>query len=72
MEELARGRGGGALVRALRFWPDTRKMISDVVGFAGSNHGTTNLGACVKGLANVATQDVRPLDVYEHLADRHG
>src|SRR5256714_13141704 len=26
---------------ALRFWPDTRAMVDDVIGFAPSNHGTT-------------------------------
>jgi hypothetical protein len=36
----------------LRFWPDTRKMVKDVIGMAGSNHGTLdsallcNLPAC--------------------------
>jgi Alpha/beta hydrolase family len=33
---------GGMLPRwALRFWPDTRKLVDDVIGFAPSNHGTT-------------------------------
>ncbi|MDX6617122.1 MAG: hypothetical protein QOD60_2213 [Solirubrobacterales bacterium] len=32
---------GGMLPRwALRFWPDTRGMVDDQIGFAGSNHGT--------------------------------
>jgi hypothetical protein len=32
---------GGMLPRwALRFWPDTRAMVDDQIGFAGSNHGT--------------------------------
>jgi hypothetical protein len=32
---------GGALPRwALRFWPDTRKMVEDVVALAPTNHGT--------------------------------
>jgi hypothetical protein len=25
---------------SLRFWPDTRKLVDDVIGFAPSNHGT--------------------------------
>ena len=34
---------GGMLPRwALRFWPDTRAMVDDVVGLAPSNHGTTH------------------------------
>ena len=33
---------GGMVGRwALRFWPDTRAMVDDVIGFAPSNHGTT-------------------------------
>ncbi len=33
---------GGMLPRwALRFWPDTRSMVDDDIGFAASNHGTT-------------------------------
>jgi hypothetical protein len=32
---------GGEVPRwALRFWPDTRAMVDDVVGAAGPNHGT--------------------------------
>jgi pimeloyl-ACP methyl ester carboxylesterase len=32
---------GGMIPRwPLRFWPDTRAMVDDVVGFAPSNHGT--------------------------------
>ncbi len=33
---------GGMVGRwALRFWPDTRALVDDVIGFAPSNHGTT-------------------------------
>lgn len=36
---------GGMVPRwALRFWPDTRAMVDDVIGFAGSNHGSTQTG----------------------------
>lgn len=36
---------GGMVPRwALRFWPDTRAMVDDVIGFAPSNHGTTLAG----------------------------
>ncbi len=36
---------GGMVPRwALRFWPDTRPMVDDVIGFAGSNHGSTQGG----------------------------
>jgi triacylglycerol esterase/lipase EstA (alpha/beta hydrolase family) len=33
---------GGMVPRwALRFWPDTRAMVDDLIGFVPSNHGTT-------------------------------
>jgi pimeloyl-ACP methyl ester carboxylesterase len=44
---------GGMLPRwALRFWPDTRAMVDDDIGFAASNHGTTGADAtCASGCA---------------------
>jgi triacylglycerol esterase/lipase EstA (alpha/beta hydrolase family) len=34
---------GGMIPRwALRFWPDTRAMVDDKIGFAASNHGTAS------------------------------
>ncbi len=38
---LGHSQGGMSMRWALRFWPDTRNMVTDVVGFDGSNHGTT-------------------------------
>src|SRR4051794_14423915 len=36
---------GGMVPRwAFRFWPDTRKMVDDMISFAASNHGTTQAG----------------------------
>jgi len=127
---LGHSQGGMSMRWALRFWPDTRSMVDDVIGMAASNHGTTVLPSCIVGLTsclpavwqqqddaafiealnsraetfkgvsytevytrtdevvqpntdsatassalhtgegaitNVATQDVCPLDVYEHL-----
>src|SRR5436190_17521908 len=41
---------GGMVPRwALRFWPDTRQMVDDVIGFAPSNHGTTQAGLACHG-----------------------
>jgi pimeloyl-ACP methyl ester carboxylesterase len=46
---------GGMVPRwALRFWPDTRKMVDDVIGFAPSNHGTTQAGLACHGSCLVA------------------
>jgi triacylglycerol esterase/lipase EstA (alpha/beta hydrolase family) len=42
---------GGMITRwSLRFWPDTRKMVDDVIGMAGSNHGSSSGAiACTPG-----------------------
>jgi hypothetical protein len=42
---MGHSQGGMSMRWPLRFWPDTRTMIDDVIGFSGSNHGTTVLGA---------------------------
>ncbi len=44
---------GGMVPRwALRFWPDTRSMVDDVVGLSPSNHGTLDADAlCALGCA---------------------
>lgn len=44
---------GGMLPRwALRFWPDIRPLVDDLVGFSASNHGTVLAPlACVPGCA---------------------
>ncbi|MGA8988266.1 lipase family alpha/beta hydrolase [Aeromicrobium sp.] len=128
---LGHSQGGMSMRWALRFWPDTRVMVDDVIGMAGSNHGTSSLPTCKVGvttclpavwqqqatakfiaalnsraetfkgisytqiythtdqvvrpsdtnatassalhtgqgaITNVATQDICPLDLYEHLA----
>lgn len=47
---IGHSQGGMSMRWPLRFWPDTRKMVDDVIGFSGSNHGTTKLGgACAAG-----------------------
>lgn len=38
---MGHSQGGMSMRWALRFWPDTRAMVADVIGFSGSNHGTT-------------------------------
>ncbi|GAC1436676.1 MAG: hypothetical protein NVSMB51_08600 [Solirubrobacteraceae bacterium] len=38
---LGHSQGGMSMRWALRFWPDTRDMVDDIVGWSGSNHGTT-------------------------------
>ena len=47
---------GGMVPRwALRFWPDTRAMVDDLVGFAPSNHGTTEARECDDGGCSAAS-----------------
>jgi hypothetical protein len=46
---MGHSQGGMSMRWALRFWPDTRPMVDDVIGMAGSNHGTTAL-PCLAGL----------------------
>jgi hypothetical protein len=40
---MGHSQGGMSMRWPLRFWPDTRKLVDDVIGFSGSNHGTTVL-----------------------------
>ncbi|MGW4529274.1 lipase family alpha/beta hydrolase [Amycolatopsis sp. NPDC004378] len=44
---------GGMIMRwSLRFWPDTRDMVDDVIGMAGTNHGSVLVPAlCVPDCA---------------------
>jgi hypothetical protein len=44
---------GGMVMRwPLRFWPDTRAMVEDVIGMAATNHGSTVIPAlCVPSCA---------------------
>jgi triacylglycerol esterase/lipase EstA (alpha/beta hydrolase family) len=46
---LGHSQGGMSMRWALRFWPGTRTMVTDVIGMAGSNHGTTVLQNCKAG-----------------------
>lgn len=48
---MGHSQGGMSMRWALRFWPDTRAMVADVIGAAPSNHGTTQVSAssCAPG-----------------------
>jgi hypothetical protein len=54
---LGHSQGGMSMRWALRFWPDTRPMVGDVIGMAGSNHGTTVLANCQVGLTSCPPAD---------------
>jgi hypothetical protein len=53
---MGHSQGGMSMRWALRFWPDTRPMGDDVIGFAGSNHGTTAGGDCSNGCTPASWQ----------------
>src|SRR4051794_2250209 len=46
---LGHSQGGMSMRWALRFWPDTRPMVDDIIGMAPTNHGTTAAGSCDAG-----------------------
>jgi Lipase (class 2) len=45
IDVMGHSQGGMSMRWPLRFWPDTRAMVKSVIGFSGSNHGTTMLTA---------------------------
>lgn len=47
---LGHSQGGMSGRWALRFWPDTRRKVVELIGMAPSNHGTTALVQCVEGV----------------------
>jgi len=49
---MGHSQGGMSMRWALRFWPDTRPMVDDVIGMAGSNHGTTVATPCRPGFSS--------------------
>ncbi|MET3961511.1 hypothetical protein ABIE44_001445 [Marmoricola sp. OAE513] len=54
---MGHSQGGMSMRWALRFWPDTRPMVDDVIGMAGDNHGTTLLDpVCVEGFTTCTPQ----------------
>lgn len=43
---MGHSQGGMVMRWPLRFWPDTRDLVEDVVGMAGTNRGTTLADGC--------------------------
>lgn len=54
---LGHSQGGMSMRWALRFWPGTRAMVDDVIGMAGSNHGTTVALPCHAGVTRCVPAD---------------
>ena len=63
---------GGMVPRwALRFWPDTRPMVNDLVGLSPSNHGTVDANVvCLPGCAPSFWQQRRGSAFLEALNSR--
>ena len=59
---LGHSQGGMNPRWALRFWPDTRTMVDDLIGMAPSNHGTTALQTCIPGATTCAPAIWQQLD----------
>jgi len=47
---MGHSQGGMSGRWALRFWPDLRSKVSEVIGMAPSNHGTRSLVQCIEGV----------------------
>jgi hypothetical protein len=57
---LGHSQGGMSMRWALRFWPDTRAKVDDVIGLAPTNHGTgSDEGACGGGCVPAAWQQLK-------------
>ncbi|MEA2348699.1 MAG: hypothetical protein QOG62_2486 [Thermoleophilaceae bacterium] len=53
---MGHSQGGMSMRWPLRFWPSTRRMVHDVIGFAGSNHGSDGVGCSTTCPASVWQQ----------------
>ena len=53
---IGHSQGGMAMRWSLRFWPDTRRKVDDVIGFAGTNHGTTQAADCTTDCSPAGAQ----------------
>jgi pimeloyl-ACP methyl ester carboxylesterase len=57
---IGHSQGGGVIRWALRFWPDTRELVSDVIGLAPANEGTLVAnGICAPGCAPAIRQNTQ-------------
>jgi hypothetical protein len=55
VDVLGHSQGGMVPRWALRFWPDTRAMVDDLVGLAPSNHGTQSARLACASECNAAS-----------------
>jgi triacylglycerol esterase/lipase EstA (alpha/beta hydrolase family) len=59
---LGHSQGGMSMRWALRFWPDTRVMVDDIIGMAPTNHGTSAGGLCQEGSTSCVPADWQQAD----------
>jgi hypothetical protein len=64
---LGHSQGGMSMRWALRFWPDTRKMVEDIVGLAADNHGTTAVPADICRLLGCVPADWQQLSTADFI-----
>lgn len=67
---VGHSQGGMAMRWPLRFWPDTRAMVDDVIGFAGTNHGTDEAAGCDESCSPAAAQQGSDSDFIRALNSR--
>ena len=65
---LGHSQGGMSMRWALRFWPDTRPMVDDIIGMAPDNHGTSAGGACQEGTTSCVPADWQQADTSHFIA----
>ncbi|MFL6158914.1 MAG: esterase/lipase family protein [Marmoricola sp.] len=56
---MGHSQGGMSMRWALRFWPDTRAMVDDVIGLAGSNHGTDSAAVALPSGAKLPPASIQ-------------
>jgi len=65
---IGHSQGGQVMRWGLRFWPDTRSMVSDVVGLASTNHGSAAInGLCTPSCSPALWQQLDTSDYVKAL-----
>ncbi|MDP9181916.1 MAG: lipase [Actinomycetota bacterium] len=65
---LGHSQGGMSMRWALRFWPDTRPMVDDIIGMAPTNHGTNAGGMCQAGRTSCPPANWQQADTAKFIA----
>ena len=64
---MGHSQGGMAMRWPLRFWPGTRRMVDDVIGFAGTNQGTDEAAGCDETCTPAGAQQASDSDFIKAL-----